>query len=454
MEETKQPSGNCSKLSDREQNMGSIDRLSSLPDEVICHILSFMSTKRSVATSVLGRSWRFIWAHVPYLNFNGDDFHFRKEETQVLDIIHRVILQHKAKRMDTLILCDLNCNEYQLETWITTSIRNLYLQLKFDTIPRSLFISKNIVVLKLGVSCNSRVSLSAMDNVSLPSLKKFHAFRVVCENDDALPHFLSGCPSLVELILEFIFVEKDDYVGCINISSPTIKMLHLIPLVAFGSTVEYRVIINSPALRYLKVDGYDLKWITIPITMTSLVEANIRLKYYKFSNLETNYNSTVVKFLRSLPCVKCLKISGRVFKKFGRRGLGSNVKFDNLTKLELQFNFKWSLLVKFLQVADNLQVLICSRRVYFEEGYLFPESEQVPKCLLSCLRTITFKSMRFSEYEFDMVRYLLRNSRVLERMETFSSPYDIFIGRETRLQAFKRISLFERGSNACQLTFH
>ncbi|CAA0808576.1 Putative F-box/LRR-repeat protein [Striga hermonthica] len=197
MEETRQPSVNCQKLSDREQNITLIDRLSSLPDEVICHILSFLPTKRSVTTSVLGRRWRFLWAHVPSVNFSGCDFYFREEGTEALDIIHRFVLQQKAKnRMDTLTLCDLRCNEYQLETWITIaidcSIRNLYLELKFNTIPRSNFISKTIVDLKLDIR---RVSLSAMDNVSLPSLKKLHVSNVVCENDDALPHFLSNCPS-------------------------------------------------------------------------------------------------------------------------------------------------------------------------------------------------------------------------------------------------------------------
>ncbi|GER43035.1 F-box/RNI-like/FBD-like domains-containing protein [Striga asiatica] len=346
--------------------MTSIDLLSSLPDDVIFHILSFLPTKLSVASSILGKRWRFLWANVPSLHLD------------------RVKL-----------------NEYQLETLITTAfdrgIRNIYLYLKFDAIPRSLFNCKTIVDLKLGYSI---VSLSAMDNVSLPSLKKFYVYNVVCENDDALPRFLSGCPSLEELIMEFNFVWKDDYVGCINISSPTIKMLHLIPI--FGGR-RYRVIINSPSLRYLQLDAYDLGCIKIPITMISLVEADIKLETW-FSKYQTDYNSTskVVKFLRSLSYVKCLKISGWEFDEFIRRGLTrSNVKFDNLTKLELRLNFKWSLLVKFLKVADNLQVLIC-RQVYLEKGYLCPEPKQVPKCLLSCLRTIIFKSMWYNENEFDM----------------------------------------------------
>ncbi|CAA0808519.1 F-box/LRR-repeat protein [Striga hermonthica] len=310
MEESRRSSRKCPKLSDGEQNMASIDRLSSLPDVVICHILSFLPTKHSVATSVLGKRWRFLWAHVPCLHFDFSGYKIRKRGTQVSDIINRVIFLYKAKRMDTLTLNRVKCNEYQLDTWIMTAIdrriRNLYLQLDFDTIPRSLFNCKTIVSLKLQYE---RVSLSAVKNVSLPSLKKLYVHNLVCENDDGLPRFLSGCPSLKKLNMAFLF--EEDYVACINISSPTIKMLQI----AFTNVfhVEYRMIINAPALRYLQVREYDLECITIPITIISLVEADIRLKSYRFSNLEPNYNSTVVKFLHSLSYVKCLKISGRLF---------------------------------------------------------------------------------------------------------------------------------------------
>ncbi|CAA0808510.1 Putative F-box/LRR-repeat protein [Striga hermonthica] len=222
--------------------MASIDRLSSLPDDVKCHILSFLPTKLSVATSVLEKRWRFVWAHVPCLDFSGGDFRkkgtqtsedflleetwleetqdsddLREEEgTQASDIIHSIILRHNTNRMDTLKLCYIKCNEYQLDIWIRTaierSIRNLYLELDFDTLSLYLFNCKTIVDLTLRIS---RVSISAVDNVSLPSLKKFYVYNLICENDDVLPRFLSGCPSLEELILKFTFVE-DNYVGCIK----------------------------------------------------------------------------------------------------------------------------------------------------------------------------------------------------------------------------------------------
>ncbi|CAA0808513.1 Putative F-box/FBD/LRR-repeat protein [Striga hermonthica] len=301
--------------------MASIDRLSSLPEGIICHILSFLPTKRSVATSVLGKRWRFLWAHVPCLEFSGYDFRkedfgeeetqswddFMKEATQASNIIHGIILRHKAKRMDSLTLDHVYCDEDQLETWIKTAIdrgvRNLHLELDFDTIPQSLFNCKTIVDLKLD---KIRMSLSDVGNVSLPSLKKFYVYNLISENDDVLPRFLSGCPSLEELNMVFTFREENDYVGCKNISSPKLKTLKLNLVDLFCPwQPEYRMIINAPALRYLQVHGYDLECITIPITMISLVEADIRLANYWLSNLKT----TVVKFFHSLCYVKCLKIS-------------------------------------------------------------------------------------------------------------------------------------------------
>ncbi|CAA0808568.1 Unknown protein [Striga hermonthica] len=432
--------------------MASIDRLSSLPDDVICHILSFLPTKLSVATSVLRKSWRFLWAHVPCLNFSGYDFRkadfSEEEETQASNIIHRVILQHKAKRISTLTLDCINCNEYKLETLVTTAIdrciQNLYLKLNFDTFPRSLFNCKTIVDLELD---NNRAPLSAVGNVSLPSLKKFYVYNVVCENDDTLPRFLSGCPSLEELNMVFGFVVEDDYVGCINISSLTIKKLKLhLKDVFCPCNLEYRMIINAPAIKYLQVNGYDLERMTIPITMISLVEANIHLKNDSCINFKTNYYSTDVKFLHSLCYVKCLKISGWDLDEFIQRGVaGLSLKFRNLTKLELGLYVERTLLVKFLEAAENLEVLI----VYLRMESLWTEPKQVPICMLSRLKTIIVKWIKFSEPDLDMIRYLLRNSRVLERMEIFDLTF-MCIDRERIRREFHCLS----EANACQLAFY
>ncbi|KAJ0685760.1 putative F-box domain, leucine-rich repeat domain superfamily, F-box-like domain superfamily [Helianthus annuus] len=50
------------------------DRLSSLPDDLIHKILSFVRTKHAVQTSVLSSRWRYIWTSIPCLNFSCKGF--------------------------------------------------------------------------------------------------------------------------------------------------------------------------------------------------------------------------------------------------------------------------------------------------------------------------------------------------------------------------------------------
>ncbi|CAH1419412.1 unnamed protein product [Lactuca virosa] len=47
------------------------DRLSSLPDDLIHKIISFMSIRDAIATSVLSSKWRSIWTSMPYLTFEN-----------------------------------------------------------------------------------------------------------------------------------------------------------------------------------------------------------------------------------------------------------------------------------------------------------------------------------------------------------------------------------------------
>nr|XP_043607273.1 F-box/FBD/LRR-repeat protein At3g26920-like [Erigeron canadensis]XP_043607274.1 F-box/FBD/LRR-repeat protein At3g26920-like [Erigeron canadensis] len=64
------------------------DRLSNLPDDLIHKILSYISTKEAVGTSVLASRWRFMWTSLACLSFSSEDFStlpkFSKFVTHVL----------------------------------------------------------------------------------------------------------------------------------------------------------------------------------------------------------------------------------------------------------------------------------------------------------------------------------------------------------------------------------
>ncbi|KAK2977412.1 hypothetical protein RJ640_006041, partial [Escallonia rubra] len=50
------------------------DRISTLPDNVLTHMLSFVATKDSVKTSILSSVWKSLWASVPSLDLDELDF--------------------------------------------------------------------------------------------------------------------------------------------------------------------------------------------------------------------------------------------------------------------------------------------------------------------------------------------------------------------------------------------
>ncbi|CAA0815956.1 F-box/FBD/LRR-repeat protein [Striga hermonthica] len=205
------------------------------------------------------------------------------------------------------------------------------------------------------------------------------------------------------------------------------------------------------------------------IDMTSLVKVDICFREWYSWETENNEVKTfndvfnpsnrkrgkcnLIKFFNRLRQIRCLKISSCEYLKVIDRVVGSIGKFNNLTKLELQVGVEWHLLVKFLEVADNLEVLIADVEIHNS----CMEPKQVPKCLQSSLKTITIKQQGFEEHELDLVRYLLRNSQVLQRMEILPrkdrSTSTSENGFEAAFKALQRISLFERGSKACQLAF-
>ncbi|CAI0490982.1 unnamed protein product [Linum tenue] len=74
------------------------DRLSDLPEGILHHILSFLDTKPVVQTSVLSSKWRFVWKHVPVLNFRRSSF------ATDLGFVHHVeqVLSHRHSNCDVL----------------------------------------------------------------------------------------------------------------------------------------------------------------------------------------------------------------------------------------------------------------------------------------------------------------------------------------------------------------
>ena len=70
----------------------------------------------------------------------------------------------------------------------------------------------------------------------------------------------------------------------------------------------------------------------------------------------------------------------------------------------------------------------------------------VPKCLELRIRRISLLQFRSLEHEEELIRYILKNAKVLEKMDIFTGLSDL----EESLHIFKILSELPRGS-ACKL---
>ncbi|KAK6134577.1 hypothetical protein DH2020_031697 [Rehmannia glutinosa] len=439
------------------QIVTSIDRLSGLPDDILCHILSFLPTKLSVATSILAKRWRYMWPYVPNVHFD----HIYHNT----NIINRIMFLHKVQNLTTFRLYYKDNNisdEHEVDTWITTvishHIKNLDINLGNNHIKfhEGLFTSKILVDLRL--DCCLLFPLNGV--VCLPRLKKLHLSYIKLDGDETLPHLISGCPVLEELIIKNIVNQK---MVSFSISSSTIKRLK----VAFDLTLNklmlssyfdntgkfereaYMVKIDTPALSYLHVYSRTRYEYVSVGSLTSLIEADVDLEFVSPPiEMDDLLSRSTLEFVGRLCNVKCLKLSIGWMEVPDSEFSALNVKFHNLTKLEIAPD--WRFISKFLENADNLEVLMI--RTVEECLKYWVDPEQVPTCLLSHLETVRINKFEGREQEFNIVRYLLKNVKVLKRMEIYSPNHSFDF--KAKFDALQKISLFQRGCEACEVAFY
>ncbi|CAN1179369.1 Putative FBD-associated F-box protein At5g22720 [Linum perenne] len=89
----------------REGSKRKSTRLSDLPDSILHHILSFLTSKWAVQTSVLSRRWRCLWKYVPVLNLLSYSFF---EYSQFVNFVDKVLSLRYQFKLDEITLEDFD----------------------------------------------------------------------------------------------------------------------------------------------------------------------------------------------------------------------------------------------------------------------------------------------------------------------------------------------------------
>ncbi|OMO65617.1 hypothetical protein CCACVL1_21467 [Corchorus capsularis] len=482
-----------------------VDRISSLPDSILIHILSCLPTKDALRTVLVPR-FRHLCNFLTTLAFNHSWYGTGEEGCKdFLDYVRLVLLDHQngtidkfALKMEVNFLYSKlvdNANDddddggyivdyadlyyaglekrvaSEVDSWIHFAMRKNVKVLDLDflvygepkpnasyRLPSVVFRGKYLTELKLG-ACE----IKPVGKIQMNCLKRLFLKDVVL-NDETINQILSGCFVLEELSL----------ISCYGLSrlgfgNPSIKSL-ILNHARKGERVE----ISCPNIESLDIAGYmDLVDL---VDVSSVVDSSISLGYFTGSLEE--YKSLEALFKKP-GCCKMFRLCNSCILVF------SIWQLRNQTGLL----FGWKCLEFVVELTKwHLPGISCLLRTspYLETlaMYVYPEDDKTFKldncewakqydfdggnfwrlqegtfhCLEKQLKTIKIYGYITEPYVIDTVEFLLKNATVLEKLEIStkktlkhshqanSSCQKVELSAEQRLEFSQKLSSLPRAS--------
>ncbi|XP_058739713.1 F-box/FBD/LRR-repeat protein At5g56420-like [Vicia villosa] len=372
------------------------DRISMLPNEILCHILSFLPTEDVYATTVLSKRWMHLPLVVPTLDINDQRFMETRSKsypnfmmmvcaTLFAQMVPRYIENKIPITRVTISLyagVETTLFKNSLTALAERGMSHLELLLFLPCSPCFIFSFRTLVVLKL-----KEISFNEFSTVvELASLKILHLFKVYFKQRWYLSELLNGCPILEE------FEAKD-------------------------LTLMYEWGFHGDKDKFIR--------------LSNLIRANIN-NIYPFYHIPPLTALSNVQFLR--------------LEEVYDRGV-----FSNLTHLELVFarmKPDWYMVYGMLNDCPNLRYFL------FDKPQLLKQFDQrwfeprvVPKCFSSQFRKCKVTNYR---YELEFVKYIIKNSTSMESVILHTPP---FIDPFDKLEVLNELFSVVGCSPTCEIIF-
>ncbi|XP_016684667.1 F-box/LRR-repeat protein At3g59190 isoform X1 [Gossypium hirsutum] len=389
------------------------DRISSFPDHILFHILSFLPIKDAVRTSIISTKWRYLFASISTIKFDGSLMSgltdrnvdsFKNFVDRLLKFPDQVSLD--CFRLNDNVSWNDKEHDFDVSGWICAAlcrgVKEIDLDLKNlgDTLPALLFTCHSLVTLKLD-AVDSEIKVPS--DVCLGNLKTLQLRNSVLFGD-SIHRLISNCHVLEDLA----FIECGFDISEVNIQSPSLKRLVLEFDVTEGRYFNYVVVINAPILVYFQYHAAVAASYTLS-TMKSLEKADISI--YQFDSINSETSAT--HLIQGICNVRSLSLTtdAAIFLTSGLPIFHNLIEFKYLG---VGFNGRETWLVEFLHCVPNLKTLTLN----------FPDDAgtrwkalrmKVPSCLSFHLKEIEISY--FDPRMIEMVSYFLDNAMVLEKLK-------------------------------------
>ncbi|KAL6182181.1 hypothetical protein ACLB2K_043604 [Fragaria x ananassa] len=465
-----------------------------MPDAVLCHILSFLFTTEAVKTSVLSHRWKNVWASVPVLDLDEEEYDadmnqpLYNPEDCFAQFVNRVLMFRCSGDIHRFRLATNGMDDVSLiYAWISTAIRRNVVEFDLTVqrstvppfeIPKSLFMCSTLVRFKLWLHRGIRVMIPTSSNC-FPSLKFLHV-TVHFPDSDSMEKLFSRLPVLEELIIDGNFVESTT--SNLDISAPKLKRLQT-ELRVFKHDMHFANFVNYVCQILVNVDAPNLEELDIcfdPLVSFSLKNAKClrkaKIDFFYVEELKKHdyflgLADRIHQIFAGIYDAKYLTVKAPLLAALDIGHQYLLPTFNNLNYLELQLHTcrclqSLATVLKISPHLEQLKILLNRKHMYanennysddVDEDEVEPEwdaPETVPVCLISHLKTICLWDFKGCPDDMEVAKYLVQHGKALNRV-TIHTPF--CENKEMKSQSatalWSNVSKFPRGSKTCEIEF-
>ncbi|XP_039061575.1 FBD-associated F-box protein At4g10400-like [Hibiscus syriacus] len=208
-----------------------VDRMSDLPDEILCHIFSFLESHQSIRLSSLSSRYRYLWRSVPTFDF-WDNHHSKRIFEKLIENGLKFHKNLATIRKFRLWCISLPCKESLISKCIDSAtaascsnlqVLDIYLGEGYlvDLSP-IIFSCKKLTSIRLsgGIYINE---IPTDTRVFFPCLKTLRLKSISIVGGNTLNKLLSGCPRFETFNIERCYVLSGIYTPTVMINKLQIK---------------------------------------------------------------------------------------------------------------------------------------------------------------------------------------------------------------------------------------
>ncbi|EOA17946.1 hypothetical protein CARUB_v10006356mg [Capsella rubella] len=400
---------------------GSVDSISSLPDELLAHILSLIPTKRAASTSILSKRWRTLFQITNLvcssLDLDDSDLlyperHSEDASDSFRDFVDKTLSgcnnnsleKVSLKYQDDDVLHCIGLTKRWISKALEQSLSDLDLCLTMPLMPKrrlrllpdNLFISKTLVKLTLG----TEICLGNSPLVELEELYINHNHvrgRGPEFNNHRAPHYMDHT-NIKKLTVHY----NND------VQSPRILSIYT-PNLVYLDYSDYL------SCHYESVDSFD-----------DLLEARLNLVFPRNGRWGYEHN-TCLKILNSITNVQILYLSCSTV--------------ENLATLHFEGNKKeyWKLLCNMIEKAPKLETLVLTGLCGISDCEVNIDGGNVVKL-------VEIQGFKGRVEELNQVKCFLREMENLEEMKV-----NISDETDNKLQLKNDLLALPKRSSKCKI---